>query len=105
VTADAAHGRVEEPNGVTAAELLRAWPAWEARLRGFAERQLRSRDVPSGRLDAEDVVQQSWLILRTAKESIEYADRYAYIAARRLIRKAACEGDRFAPTPMIWTSG
>lgn len=35
------------------------WFSWEPRLRGFAEQRLRCYGVPSGRLNADDVVQHT----------------------------------------------
>ncbi|MFI1394706.1 sigma-70 family RNA polymerase sigma factor [Streptomyces sp. NPDC020681] len=76
-------------------ELDRDWAVWESRLHRYAERQLRRHDVPAGRLDADDVVQATWVELHTATKPILWADRYAYTVARHLILRAACQGDRF----------
>lgn len=95
MTDEAAHDRTEESASVTVAELDRDWPVWEARLHHYAERQLYYHNVPPGRLDADDVVQLTWLVLHTTKEPIRWADRYAYTVARRMIVKAAREGNRF----------
>ncbi|GAA2808789.1 sigma-70 family RNA polymerase sigma factor [Saccharopolyspora taberi] len=85
---------------MTVDELTHDWLVWQKKLRGFAERQLRFYDVPSGRLDADDVVQHTWLALRTAKDPIRHADRYAYQVIKSVVRKAASEGRRFAlPSP------
>ncbi|MCM3807741.1 sigma-70 family RNA polymerase sigma factor [Streptomyces sp. DR7-3] len=67
---------------------------WRVELRAYAKRQLRQQGVPSGQLDADDVVQSTWLELHTAKAEIRRADRYAYRVARNAIRRAAREGRR-----------
>lgn len=67
---------------------------WNEKLRPYAERHLRRNVVPPGRLDANDVVQSTWVELNTAKEPIQWADRYAYTVALRTIHRAARESHR-----------
>ncbi|MBP8534629.1 sigma-70 family RNA polymerase sigma factor [Streptomyces sp. MK37H] len=98
---DEAAGGSPWPDGLTVADLDRDnGRFWKVDLRAYAERQLRQHGVPSGRLDADDVVQSAWLELHTANTEIRWADRYAYRVARNAIRRAAREGRRTASTAL-----
>ncbi|GAB2916310.1 sigma-70 family RNA polymerase sigma factor [Streptomyces mayteni] len=93
MTSNAASGGCDKSSGVTVSDLGDDF--WEKDLFGFVQRLLDSSGVPSGRLDADDVVQAVWLALHTATTPITWADRYAYTVARRTIVRAALEGRRF----------
>lgn len=58
-----------------------AWPDRQAGLRRHAARRLAERRVPTSWMEADDVVQMTWLVLHRNRNRVERLDRYMYTVA------------------------
>ncbi|WP_433792968.1 sigma-70 family RNA polymerase sigma factor [Actinoplanes sp. CA-252034] len=61
----------------------------------FAQSQLARGRVPSGRLQAEDVVQHTLAEVFARWQEIQRPERYMFTVARRFVQRAVREGQRF----------
>jgi RNA polymerase sigma factor (sigma-70 family) len=69
------------------------------RLRAFAHRQLARYGIPSGRLQADDVVNYTIAELLERWYQVHEPHRYMFTVARRFIWRAAREAGRFTGAP------
>jgi RNA polymerase sigma factor (sigma-70 family) len=83
-------GNMNLPQG-SFEEFQADWRTWQGRLRRYAARRLAYHEVPSGWLDADDVVQLTWLVLHSNQAKVRRPDRYMYRVAGRLIERAGRE--------------
>ena len=74
-------------------------------LHRFAQSRLKRYDVPSGRLDADDVVQYTFAEMLERWNEIKNPRQYMFTVARRRVLRAVYEGQRFSPERPIHDDG
>jgi len=87
MSTEAGEPQAAQPGARSPADLTDFWTTNQAKLLGYARQQLEIKRIPSARLDADDVVQQVWVLMQE-EPKVSSPSGFAYSRVRTIVFEA-----------------